>query len=115
MGTEGTKGPLFLLEDLRGVMQAGHELGCHTFGHCDSWTAAPGIYESSIIENRRALSELLPGASFQTFAYPLSAPWPAVKRVAGRHFLCCRGGGRRRVNVGTADLDALGTFFLKQS
>src|SRR5260370_22578658 len=98
MGTEGTKGPLFLLEDLRGVMQAGHELGCHTFGHCDSWNTAPGIYERSIIENRRALSEVLPRAAFPTVAYPLTAPWPAVQPVARPPFPCCRGACRRLVS-----------------
>src|SRR5205823_1266955 len=72
------------------------------------------LYERAIVENKQALATIVPGASFQTFAYPISGPRPAVKRVAGRHFLCCRGGGRRRINVGTADLNALGTSFLEK-
>ena len=29
-----------------------------------------GLFESSIVENRRALSGLFPGSAFRTFAYP---------------------------------------------
>jgi len=95
MGKQSPMGPMFQAGDLKELLQLGHELGCHTFGHCHSWNTPPDIYERAILENQKALIELLPGITFQTFAYPFSAPRLAVKRIAGRHFLCCRGGGLR--------------------
>jgi peptidoglycan/xylan/chitin deacetylase (PgdA/CDA1 family) len=121
-------GPMCKAEDLKQLVHLGHELGCHTFGHCHSWDTPPDVYERAILENRQALTEVLPGASFQTFAYPHSAPRLAVKRIAGRYFRCCRGGGlkaRRYLhypaaggqtfNRGVTDLNYLCAFFLEQS
>jgi peptidoglycan/xylan/chitin deacetylase (PgdA/CDA1 family) len=115
-------------EDLKELARLGHELGCHTFGHCHSWNTPPDQYEKAILENQQVLNEVLPGTAFQTFSYPFSGPRLAVKRVAARHFLCCRGGGLRagRVllrhqpggqtfNSGTTDLNLLCAFFLEQS
>ena len=93
IGKPSPVGPICQAEDLKEVVDQGHEVGCHTFGHCHSWNTPADVYEKSILKNRRALADLLPGASFQSFAYPHSAPRLAVKKVAGRHFRCCRGGG----------------------
>jgi hypothetical protein len=81
-----------------------------------------------ILDNQQALNEVLPGTAFQTFSYPFSGPRLPVKQVAGRHFLCCRGGGLRAgrfllrhhaggqtFNSGTTDLNLLCAFFLEQS
>jgi peptidoglycan/xylan/chitin deacetylase (PgdA/CDA1 family) len=128
MGTRSPVGPMFQAEDLKELAGLGHELGCHTFGHCDSWNTPPEVYERAIIENQTVLSELLPGGSFRTFAYPHSAPRLAVKKVASRHFLCCRGGGMnpgrylsrhaaggQTFNSGITDLNHLCAFFLEKS
>src|SRR5215472_12483388 len=121
-------GPMYHTEDLKELARLGHELGCHTYGHCHSWNTPPEVYERAILENRRALSEILPEVSLQTFSYPHSAPRPGVKKVALRHFLCCRGGGLRpgryihrhagggqTFNSGIADLNFLCAFFLEKS
>ena len=128
MGKPSPLGPMFRVEDLKELVDQGHELGCHTFGHCHSWNTPPDVYERAIIENQRALTEVLPNASFQTFSYPFSAPRLAVKQVASRHFLCCRGGGLRAgryilrhaaggqtFNSWTTDLNCLCAFFLEKS
>lgn len=126
MGKQSPMGTMFEAEDLKELLDLGHELGCHTFGHCHSLNTPPDTYGRAIVENQKALSELLPGIKFQTFAYPYSAPAVAVKRVAGRHFLCCRGGGLRTrryfpraggktFNSGVTDLNLLCAFFLEQS
>ena len=128
MGKQSPVGPLYEADDLKELIGIGHELGCHTFGHCHSWNTAPGVYERAILKNRQALSELLPGVSFQTFSYPHSAPRLAVKKVAGRHFSCCRLGGLRpgryifrhaaggqTFNSGITDLNLLCAFFLEKS
>ena len=113
-GKKSPTGPIFLAEDLKKLFEQGHELGCHTFGHCDSWGTNPSAFEGSIIENQRALNELIPGASFKTFSYPINPPRALTKRRAGQHFLCCRGGGQT-FNVGTADLNHLSAYFLEKN
>jgi len=127
-GKQSQMGPMYQTEDLEELARLGHELGCHTFGHCHSWSTPPDIYEKAILDNQQALNEVLPGTAFQTFSYPFSGPRLAVKRVAARHFLCCRGGGLRAgrfllrhqpggqtFNSGTTDLNLLCAFFLEQS
>jgi peptidoglycan/xylan/chitin deacetylase (PgdA/CDA1 family) len=128
MGKQSHLGPMFQAEDLKELACLGHELGCHTFGHCHSWNTPPDVYERAILENQEALTEVLPGVSFQTFAYPHSAPRLAVKKVAGRYFRCCRGGGVKAgrylhrhaaggqtFNEGVMDLNYLCAFFLEKS
>ena len=113
-GKEGPTGIMFLPEDLRALLERGHELGCHTFDHCHSCGTKPAEFERSIIENRLALRELLPGVSFRTFSYPISPPRPRTKQRAAKYFVCCRGGGQS-FNAGTTDLNYLCAFFLEQS
>jgi peptidoglycan/xylan/chitin deacetylase (PgdA/CDA1 family) len=100
--------------DLEEVLTQGHELGCHTFAHCNAWSTAPMAFEASILENRRALARLLPAASFTTLSYPLAMPRLRTKTRAGRYFACCRGGGQT-FNRGTLDLNHVQAFFLEQS
>lgn len=114
LGKDSPSGEMFCLDDLKQAIDQGHELGCHTFSHDDSWHTKPSAFESSIMRNRAALSELIPGARFESFSYPLSSPQPMVKRAAARHFRCCRGGGQK-FNTGTADLNQLSAYFLEKA
>jgi peptidoglycan/xylan/chitin deacetylase (PgdA/CDA1 family) len=119
---------MYEADDLAELVRLGHELGCHTFGHCHSWDTPADEYEKAILDNQLAFNEVLPGASFKTFAYPHSPPRIEVKKVAGRHFLCCRGGGLKpgrylhrhsaggqTFNAGITDLNYLCAFFLEKS
>jgi len=113
-GKEADSGQAFFSDDLTTLFEQGHELGCHTFSHCDSWRTDAGTFEDSIIENRTALSELFPGAEFESFAYPIAMPRPLTKARIADYFLCCRGGGQT-LNVGQADLNQLSAYFLEKS
>jgi peptidoglycan/xylan/chitin deacetylase (PgdA/CDA1 family) len=113
MGKQATSGTMFLPEDLPALLKQGHELGCHTFGHCHSWNTKPDLFEKSIIENQLAIEEHIPGVSFRTFSYPISPPRPYTKRRAARHFVCCRGGGQT-FNAGITDLNYLAAYFLEK-
>lgn len=128
MGKKSDLGQMYQRDDLKELVDLGHELGCHTFGHCHSWNTPSDIYDRAIVENREALAEALPGVSFQTFAYPHSAPRLAVKKVTAKYFRCCRGGGMRpgrylhrhtaggqTFNSGWTDLNYLCAFFLEKS
>jgi hypothetical protein len=113
LGREMPAGRGFSVEDLRQAVADGHELGCHTFAHCHSWETRPRVFEESIIENKRVLEVLAPGAAFKTLSYPVALPRPQTKRRAARHFICCRGGGQT-FNVGASDANSLRAFFLEK-
>jgi Predicted xylanase/chitin deacetylase len=113
MGLNEASGAMFTFGDLEALREQGHELGCHTFGHCHSWETESTAFENSIRENQRALGSLLPGASFRTFSYPISVPRPQTKRMVAKYFACCRGGGQV-FNAGSADLNCLSAFFLEK-
>jgi peptidoglycan/xylan/chitin deacetylase (PgdA/CDA1 family) len=114
MGQRAPTGEMFLAEDVPAVVQRGHELGCHTFAHCDSGRTAPRRFEASVRDNQHRLEQLLPGAGFPTLSYPISAPRVGTKRRCARHFQGCRGGGQT-LNSGTVDLNYLAAFFIEQS
>ncbi len=114
MGQDSPTGLIFSTRDLKELLDEGHELGCHTFAHCHAWETAPRVFEESVLENRRALERVLPGASFKTMSYPISCPRPETKRRMGRYFACCRGGGQM-FNAGPIDLNYLSAFFLEQN
>jgi len=114
MGTEAPSGTIFVPGDIKELLAEGHELGCHTFAHCHSWETSPRVFEDSIIKNKLALDELVPGTAFSSFAYPISGPRPGTKRRVGRYFRCCRGGGQTFI-AGATDLNLLKAYFLEKS
>ena len=114
VGQEGPTGRIFVPTELRELLRQGHELGCHTFSHCHSWDTPTPVFERSIMENRRALAELAPGAEFRSLAYPISLPRPRTKARVAEYFPCSRGGGQT-FNTGTTDLNQLSAFFLEKS
>ncbi len=114
MGTEAPTGPIFLPEDLKVLLEQGHELGCHTFGHCHAWDTQPNVFEDAVVKNRQALNQLVPGASFKTFSYPISVPRARTKQRIAKYFACCRCAGQT-FNIGNVDLNYLSAFFLEKS
>lgn len=114
MGTSIATGDIFVREDLASLFAQGHELGCHTFSHCDAWRTETASFARSLEENRRSLAALVPGYEFKSFSYPISPPRGATKRLAGTLFETCRGGGQM-VNHGIVDLNYLASFFLEKS
>src|ERR1700687_5484001 len=116
-GLVGKKTPscqIFFPDDLTTLLEQGHELGCHTFSHCDSWATATKTFENSILQNRAALNRLFPYSEFKTFSYPISLPRPHTKARIADYFLCCRGGGQT-FNAGKVDLNQLSAYFLEKS
>jgi len=114
VGKETPSGQIFFPDDLTTLLEQGHELGCHTFAHCDSWATATKTFENSIIQNHAALDRLFPHCEFKTFSYPISLPRPKTKARIANYFLCCRGGGQA-FNAGKTDLNQLSAYFLEKS
>jgi peptidoglycan/xylan/chitin deacetylase (PgdA/CDA1 family) len=98
-------------EDLRALVEEGHEVGCHTFGHLDGTVASPEAFADSIEANRVAFRQVAPNSRLTSFAYPFNGPRLAVKRVVREHFVCCRGGGQT-FNQGVIDLALLKAYFI---
>jgi peptidoglycan/xylan/chitin deacetylase (PgdA/CDA1 family) len=114
MGQRGQFGEMFLLDDLHACVQSKHELGCHTFDHCDSWDTSPAEFEASSIRNQQSLARHLPGLKLESLSYPISYPRPQTKLRMARRYDCARGGGQT-FNSGVTDLNYLSAFFLEQS
>lgn len=112
MGGTAPTGEIFTRDDLEQLLVDGHELGSHTFDHCDPWTTAPRAFEASIESNRVALLALYPGLEMRSFSYPYSVPSPRNKRRAGKHFAGCRDHGQKN-NAGRVDLNLLDSHFLE--
>jgi peptidoglycan/xylan/chitin deacetylase (PgdA/CDA1 family) len=114
LGQDSPSGEIAVPQDLRDAVAHGHELGCHTYSHFDSWHTDARVFEDSLIRNSEKLGELLPQAHFRSFSYPLATPSPSVKRATARHFESCRSGGQT-INAGTADLNQLASYFLEKA
>jgi hypothetical protein len=114
MGKTAPTGEMFDRSDLELLLEQGHELGCHTFAHCNATTTAPDEFEKSMLENARALRQIVPHVCFRSMSYPIGTPLPEIKRRAGRRFDVCRGGGQC-FNSGVMDLNLAQAFFLEQS
>ncbi|MGA8151674.1 MAG: glycosyltransferase [Terriglobales bacterium] len=114
LGKQTPTGNMFLVDDLKHLLEKGHELGCHTFGHCHAWDTEPRVFEEAIIENQQALKRLIPTATFKTLSYPIAVPRAGTKRRVSKYFACCRCGGQT-FNAGKADLNYLSAYFLEQS
>jgi len=111
LSTTSEVGAIAEPEDLERAVERGHELGCHTFDHCDAWHTGRASFIASVERNCAALHGLLPEHAFRSFAYPKSGATAAVKPVLAQRFECCRGGGQT-FNAGTADLNLLSACFV---
>jgi peptidoglycan/xylan/chitin deacetylase (PgdA/CDA1 family) len=111
LGGPSPSGEIASRGDLRHLLRAGHELGCHTFEHLDGWRSSPAAFERSIEANQAALRAEVPGGRFDVFAYPLDGPVLSIKKAVGKYFVSCRGGGQTH-NAGAIDLNLLNAYFL---
>lgn len=98
--------PHFNLDQLRRALQAGHELGCHTFDHIDLATSPPKALDESCDRNRTFFEAALGAWDPASFAYPFGRVSISVKRRAVRRFGLCRGVDPG-VNAGIVDVAQL--------
>ena len=98
-------------DDLLFAAGNGHELGCHTFNHLNTWNTTTELFMESVAKNGRELGKYFPGKEFKTFSYPISVPRISIKNKLEKYFLCCRGGGQAS-NIESADLNLLKAYFI---
>jgi len=100
--------PMHTLDDLHSLMDAGHELACHGYGHLDHQAQGSLRASQDMDRNRRFLQELgaIQGGELN-FAYPFGCVSAGIKRVVQGRYLSARGvvGGQ---HLGSADLNLLG-------
>lgn len=109
-GTERLGLPQFELSHLQALAEAGHEVGCHTFGHESVLALSDVALEASCARNAVWVADRLDGYAMTSFAFPFGYWSVGAKRVIARRFLAGRG-VRDGVNAGRADragLQAIG-------
>ena len=92
--------------DLREAIDAGHEIGCHTYSHKRGTHISSAELRDDCARNVEFLQDALPDCAFESFAYPYGDVSVRVKGVAGRRYATARG-IRPRVNVSPLDLALL--------
>jgi peptidoglycan/xylan/chitin deacetylase (PgdA/CDA1 family) len=81
----------FTEDDLMHVADAGHEIGCHTFGHIMLPGASPKEIEDDLRRNRDFVNRILGDYRMTSFAYPYGQASISAKNLIGRHFPTARG------------------------
>lgn len=103
----------FTEDDLLEVADAGHEIGCHTFGHLRLLRASRSEIEDDLLRNKEFIHRVLGDYTMSSFAYPYGEASIAIKALMARHFPICRGIWAR-VNKGKVDFAQLKAVPLAQ-
>jgi len=94
--------PQFEVSHMEAAVEAGHELGCHTFEHVSVLKLSAAALNDSLDRNAQWVAERIPGYQMQTFAYPFGDWSVEAKRVISRRFAVGRG-VRKGLNARRAD------------
>jgi peptidoglycan/xylan/chitin deacetylase (PgdA/CDA1 family) len=106
-------GTLFYDEgDLSALAKAGHEIGCHGFGHQPTPTLDSGTLAQDMERNAQFLKPFLGGAKPQSYAYPFGASSLRTKKFYAPHFSNLRG-VHPGINQGAIDLSQLNAVSLE--
>lgn len=96
--------------DLKALVAAGHELGCHGFGHQPTPTLTTVGLKADADRNRDFLRQF--GTDPVSYAFPYGRVSPRTKRFYAPRFSNVRG-VHPGVNVGRVDLSQLNTISLE--
>jgi peptidoglycan/xylan/chitin deacetylase (PgdA/CDA1 family) len=92
----------YRVEHLQALHAAGHEVGCHTFGHTSALRMDAEALRLSLDANAAWVAERLDGHRMTTFAWPFGDATVGAKRMVRERFEMARG-VRDGVNAGRAD------------
>jgi peptidoglycan/xylan/chitin deacetylase (PgdA/CDA1 family) len=93
---------LIRAEEVLQLAARGHEIGCHTYTHCDLTRTPVAAYLADAARNRGALGELLGPAVPTTFSYPFGVVSVRAKRGLRTHYEAMRSS---RPGINGPDLD----------
>ena len=88
---DGDDGPFYDRGDFLDLIEKGHEIACHGFGHLNYQTLTSDEIRNDIEKNRQFLRDLGLDLPTENFAYPYGCVSPRVKRLCGELFTSCRG------------------------
>ena len=90
-------------DDVRHLLRAGHEIGCHTASHA----RVPELDKQTMLDelnrNQQFVSSHFDDVLLRSFAYPFGSVSPRAKSMLQNRFASCRG-ILPEINVGTVDL-----------
>jgi peptidoglycan/xylan/chitin deacetylase (PgdA/CDA1 family) len=99
-------------KDLTALTAAGHEIGCHGFGHQPAPALTTEDLVADVARNREFLAPFLKGKAPVSYAFPLGRVSPRTKRFYASRFASLRG-THCGVNVGRVDLAQLNVISLE--
>jgi peptidoglycan/xylan/chitin deacetylase (PgdA/CDA1 family) len=92
--------------DLRALAAAGHEIGCHGYGHEPTPALSTEVLDADRRRNADFLAPFLNGAKAESYAYPFGASSVRTKKFYAPHFTNLRG-VHPGINTGRIDLSQL--------
>jgi peptidoglycan/xylan/chitin deacetylase (PgdA/CDA1 family) len=81
----------YTADDLRAVQAAGHEVGCHSYGHTFVSRAGAAALKHDLAANQQAVSAVLGDVRLSSFAYPYGDTSIRTKRLFAELFPTSRG------------------------
>jgi peptidoglycan/xylan/chitin deacetylase (PgdA/CDA1 family) len=106
--------PSFDEDDLAGLADGGHDIGCHTFGHLAIPDYASPDIERTLSENLSYLKRTTGKTAMTSFAYPFGAASIRTKLLLKNKFIACRG-IYPGINAGWTDLSQLSALCLHRA
>jgi peptidoglycan/xylan/chitin deacetylase (PgdA/CDA1 family) len=89
LGHRTSMGEIFNAADLRVLVEAGHELSCHTFDHLYCLRSTGSEVQWACDRNRRAVAEILGGYRLRNFSYPSGCvTWSAKSSLTSIYDSC---------------------------
>jgi peptidoglycan/xylan/chitin deacetylase (PgdA/CDA1 family) len=95
--------------DLRAIIDVGHEIGCHTFSHTCLQGAPTAALTLELDRNQQAIEAMFPGYRLRSFAYPYGATGLAEKKLVAARYSTARSVWPG-INRGRVDLFHLLTY-----
>jgi peptidoglycan/xylan/chitin deacetylase (PgdA/CDA1 family) len=91
MGQVNALGQQFCAADLQNLLQDGHELGSHTFGHLSCRSASLNGFEADVLKGKSAVEQETGGGYPHQFSYPFGHVTLRAKKRIGGWVSSCRG------------------------
>src|ERR1700733_8496306 len=91
MNKKNDLGEQFRAEDLGALLEAGHELGSHSFSHVSCRSRRLQDYQADVLQGRAAVEQVTGILDVHHFSYPYGHVTLGAKRLIGNSFSSCRG------------------------
>ena len=80
----------FSEDDLQNLVNDGHEMACHTYGHTSALDVSAEAFAADCDRNREAAAQPFPDIHLENFAYPYGRMTPAAVAWVSRNYKSAR-------------------------